>query len=297
MATVELYKPHPKQLEIHNAIESDGKYFFVSIGRQFGKTMLAENQAIKWCLDNNDWRVVWVSPTYKQCKKVFKEIRKALDNSNLYSKKPNESDLIIYFTNVGGFVFYSAEAYDSIRGETFDAGVVNEMAFWKRECWTEAFKATLIVRGKKFLGVSTPKGKDLFYELSQQCNISDEYKSFYGTSYDNPFIDKEEIEDARRTLPDHIFIQAYLAEFLDDGGSVFRNISECIRVGSETSKCYFGLDLGRADDYTVLTIVNKDNHEIYCERWRHLNWSTIIDKVVNALDKYQPLGYIETNGA
>jgi hypothetical protein len=297
MGLVELYKPHKKQLEIHNAIDNQGKYFFVAIGRQFGKTVMAENQAVKWCVENKGWRVVWVSPTYKQCKKVFKDIRRALDEANLYSKKPNESDLVIYFDNGSELLFYSAEAYDSIRGETFDAGVGDEMAFWKREAWTEVLKATLLVRGKKFLGLSTPKGKNLFYELANQSIDNPEYKTFKGTSYDNPYIDVSEIEDAKRTLPDHIFRQEYLAEFLDDGGSVFRNIQECIDIGKITSKNYFGLDLGRANDFTVLTIVDQNNKEIYCERWRLMDWSKIIDKVVEQLNKYKPNGFVECNGA
>ena len=297
MGLVKLYEPHDKQLEIHNAIDNDGKYFFVSIGRQFGKTIMGENQAAKWCLNNKGWKVVWVSPTYKQCKKVFKDIRRALDGSNLYGKKPNESDLIIYFANGSELVFYSAEAYDSIRGETFDAGVGDEMAFWKREAWTEVLKATLLVKGKKFLGLSTPKGKNLFYELFQQSNIDKEYQSFKGTSYDNPFINVSEIEDAKRTLPEHIFKQEYLAEFLDDGGSVFINIKDSIRKGERSRRNYFGLDLGKANDYTVLTIVNDKNEEIFCDRWRHMSWSAIKTKVVEQLNIFKPIGYVECNGA
>lgn len=298
MGLVELYKPHPKQLEIHNSIENDNSmYYLVSIGRQFGKTIMGENQAIKWCLDNNGWRVVWVSPTYKQCKKVFKELRRALDDSKLYKKKPNESDLIFYFKNNSELVFYSAEAYDSIRGETFDAGIGDEMAFWKREAWTEALKPTFAVRGKKFLGLSTPKGKNLFYELFNQSLVNEQYKSFKGTSYDNPYINVSEIEDAKRTLPEHIFKQEYLAEFLDNGGAVFVNINESIKEAKPTKRNYFGLDLGKANDYTVLTIVNDKNEEIFCDRWRHMSWSAIKKKVVEQLNKYKPIGYVECNGA
>jgi phage terminase large subunit-like protein len=295
--SVELYRPHKKQLEIHEAIDKDGKYYFVTIGRQFGKTILAENQVIKWALENAGWRIAWVSPTYKQCKKVFKDIRRALDESNIYAKKPNESDLVIYLINGSEILFYSAEAYDSIRGETFDAGVGDEMAFWKREAWTEVLKATLLVKGKKFLGLSTPKGKNLFYELCLQSQVDDSYKTFKGTSYDNPFIDIKEIEDAKRTLPEHIFKQEYLAEFIDDGGSVFVNIKNCIKKGIENNNYYFGLDLGKTNDYTVLTIVNSNNEEVFCERWRQMEWSMIINNVVSKLNQYKPKGYVECNGA
>lgn len=294
--TVELYKPHEKQLEIHNALENDCKYTLVSIGRQFGKTVMGENQATKWALENK-WLMAWISPTYKQCKKVFKDFRRALDGLNIYSKKPNESDLIIYFTSGSELRFYSAEAYDSIRGETFDAAIGDEMAFWKREAWTEVIKATLLVKGKKFLGLSTPKGKNLFYELCQQHNVNDDYQFFKGTSYDNPYVNPEEIEDAKRTLPESVFKQEYLAEFLEDGGAVFSNIKEAIKEGIKGGRYYFGLDLGKANDYTVLTIVNDKNEEVFCERWRQMDWSKIINNVVKTLNEYQPAGFIECNGA
>lgn len=282
-------------MEIHNAINSDGKYFVVSIGRQFGKTLLGENQALKWAVENN-WKVGWISPTYKQCKKVFKEIVRAM-GKNPFVTSANHSDLVLNFTTGSTMLFYSAEAYDSIRGETFDALVGDEVAFWKPEAWNEVLKATVLVKGKKVLLLSTPKGKNQFYTLFNQSINNDNYHSFYGTSFDNPFIERSEIEDARRMLPDHIFRQEYLAEFLDDASSVFRNIKECIDTGEETRTLFAGVDLGRADDYTVLTIVDQNNREVYCDRWRHLEWSTIISNVVTQLNKYKPNVLIESNGS
>jgi RNA-binding protein YhbY len=216
---------------------------------------------------------------------------------NPFITSANHSDLVLNFTTGSTMLFYSAEAYDSIRGETFDALVGDEVAFWKPEAWNEVLKATVLVKGKKVLLLSTPKGKNQFYTLFNQSINNDNYHSFYGTSFDNPFIERSEIEDARRMLPDHIFRQEYLAEFLDDASSVFRNIKECIEIGEETRTLFAGVDLGRADDYTVLTIVDQNNKEVYCERWRHLEWSTIINNVVTQLNKYKPNVLIESNGA
>lgn len=216
---------------------------------------------------------------------------------NPFITSANHSDLVLNFASGSTMLFYSAEAYDSIRGETFDALVGDEVAFWKPEAWNEVLKATVLVKGKKVLLLSTPKGKNQFYTLFNQSINNDNYHSFYGTSFDNPFIDRSEIEDARRMLPDHIFRQEYLAEFLDDASSVFRNIKECIDEGEQTRTLFAGVDLGRADDYTVLTIVDQNNKEVYCERWRHLEWSTIINNVVTQLNKYKPNTLIESNGA
>lgn len=194
-------------------------------------------------------------------------------------------------------MFYSAEAYDTIRGETFDALICDEFAFFKPAAWDEVLKATVLVKGKKVLIMSTPKGKNQFYKVFNLSNDNPQYKSFFGTSYDNPFIDPQEIEDARRSLPEHIFKQEYLAEFLDDGSSVFRNIDQCIRGAEESRHLFAGIDLGRADDWTVLTIVNDQDEEIYSERWRHMEWSSIIRNIVNVLNKYKPKTLVEANGA
>lgn len=209
----------------------------------------------------------------------------------------NKGDLIVEFDTKSSIQFYSADAYDSIRGETFDALICDEFAFFKPEAWNEVLKATVLVRGKKVLILSTPKGKNQFYNLFNLAEHNSNYISFRGSSYDNPFIDPEEIREAERNLPDHVFKQEYLAEFLDNGSSVFRNIKECIKTSVNTSSLYAGVDLGRSDDYTVLTIVDSNNVEVYSERWRHMEWSTIINNIVTQLNHYRPNALIESNGA
>ncbi len=292
-----LYTPHHKQREIHNAINQGGhKYYIVSIGRQFGKTLLAENQLLYWAINNKGCTIGWISPVYSQCKKVFGEIHKAIINTP-YISDANKSDLIISFANQSTIQFFSAERYDNIRGNTFDYLICDEFAFIKKEAWTEVLKATVLVKGKKVLIISTPKGKNHFYELFNQSKYNEAYYSISGTSYDNPKIDIQDLEDARRNLPDHVFRQEYLAEFLDDGSAVFKNVKQCVKLATPSQNCYAGIDLGRADDYTVLTIINDKNEVFYCERWRHMEWSAIINNVVKVLNVYKPKTLIETNGA
>ena len=64
---------------------------------------------------------------------------------------------------------------------------------------------------------------------------------------------------------------------------------------SGSSKYYFGLDLGRADDYTVLTILNDRGQMVACERWRHDTWSNIINKVVAVCRHWNAKGFMEIN--
>jgi len=292
---VTLYTPHENQEIIHKAInEGSQKYYVLNIGRQFGKSMLSMNQLYYWLINDQGCKCAWVSPIYKQAKKVFDEMVEAFADTGLFQK--NASELTITFGK-STLQFFSAERYDNIRGFTFDYLVCDEFAFIDAEAWTEVLRATVLVKGKKVLLVSTPKGKNHFFTAFQLEHSNHQYKSFKMTSYDNPLIDPKEIDDAKSTLPDHIFRQEYLAEFIDDAGSVFRHINDCVKVGSATGKLYAGIDLGRANDYTVLTIADSNDNEILCKRWRHMDWSTIINEIVNELNLYKPKTLIESNGA
>jgi hypothetical protein len=114
------------------------------------------------------------------------------------------------------------------------------------------------------------------------------------TSYDNPLINPSEIDDARLTLPDNVFRQEYLAEFIDGGAGVFKELT--INDQPErTDKYYFGIDWGRADDYTVLTILNRNGQMVCCERWRQMPWLDIIVQMVKHLKHYNAIGYSEAN--
>ncbi len=290
---VTLYSPHSNQKLIHEAInETDTKYFVLDIGRQFGKSILGQNQCVDFML-NKGWSGAWVSPTYRQAKKVSDEMDSAFKGLFNY----NRSELIMRTPNGSQLQMFSSERYDNIRGFTFDFLIMDEAAWQDEEAWTSVLRPTILVKGKKVLFLSTPRGKNWFYTLFQLGLTEDNYKSFRFTSYDNPMIDPKEIDSAKQVLPDHIFRQEYLAEFIDDAGSVFRNIPESIRLGDKSGRLFAGVDLGRADDYTVLTIINEKNDEVFCKRWRHMDWSTIINEVSLVLNEYKPRVRIESNGA
>jgi len=292
---ITLYKPHKNQKLIHDSINSEPyKYYVLNIGRQFGKSLLGVNQSLYWFFNVPNCKIGWVSPVYKQCKKVFNDIDLAFANNQQVFRDKNKTDLFFKSIKGGSFQFFSSEAYDNIRGETFDFLIVDEAAWQKEQAWTEVLRATVLVRGKKVLFLSTPKGKNWFYTLHNLSGVNDQYKSFTMTSYDNPLINPREIDDARLTLPDNVFRQEYLADFIDGGAGVFKEV-KVNRAPIISQVCYAGIDLGRADDYTVLTILNERGQMIFCQRWRHQSWQFIINELYLVLTKFKPKAYIEVN--
>ena len=294
MSTIKGYKPHVNQRVLHDSINNDpAKYYAFNIGRQFGKTMLCVNQMLYWAINQPGVQIAWVTPIYKQSKKVFREFERATTRSGLFTY--NKSDLIIESSNGSTIEFFSAENADGIRGNTFHYLICDEYDFIKSDVWEEVLQPTVLVKGKKVIFISTPKGKKSMFKLKQTSFVDDRYKYFHFTSYDNPMIDPREIDSIKRTLPEHIFKQEYLAEFVDNVSSIFKNVRECIKPVGELGGHYGGLDIGRADDYTVLSICNKQGKMVHVERWRHDEWSNIIDKVAGAIKKYKAHTYVEVN--
>jgi hypothetical protein len=206
----------------------------------------------------------------------------------------NRSELLLEYASGSTIQFFSAERYDNIRGFTFEYLVCDEFAFMSEQAWTEVLRATVLVKGRKVLLISTPKGRNHFYKLYQMDGYNPQYKSFTMTSYDNPIIIPSEIDDAKQTLPDHVFRQEYLAEFIDGGAGMFKDV-QINNTPEMTGRYYAGIDVGRADDYTVLTVLNNKSEVVYCERWRQMDWTEIVQKVKDQLLKFNPDTLIEVN--
>ena len=137
MAKAVLYNPHPNQKKIHDSINKENhKYYVINIGRQFGKTLLAINQMLFWALNNKGIRIAWVSPIYKQSKKVFDDTYKAFAKRPEIYRKVNQSELVLEYITGSTIQFFSAERYDNIRGFTFDYLVCDEFAFMDEKTCT-----------------------------------------------------------------------------------------------------------------------------------------------------------------
>ncbi len=293
------FTPHPKQrVMVHDIINSSAKYHVACVGRQFGKSLMAINLSLYWMINEGPCKVLWVSPVYSQTTKVQKEIMQAIGASGIV-KNCNYSDNYIKLKNGSEIIFRSAEKYDNIRGLTVDYGILDEAAFMKEDAWKEAIKPVFLVRGKKVLFVSTPKGKNWFHELFQLARSNDyeNYIAYTGSSYDTPYIDVEEIEDAKRTLPTNVFQQEYLAKFIDSGGEVFSNLQSNIMPtwAQNNSKIYCGVDLGKQEDFTVATFMNSAGKVIDIYRANAQEWTAMTREILTRIKKYNATVMIEVN--
>lgn len=97
-------------------------------------------------------------------------------------------------------------------------------------------------------------------------------------------MDPAEIESARRNLPERIFAQEYLAQFLEDGGGVFRRVTAAVDTALATDpgsrdvgdgRAYvIGVDWGRHQDFTVFVVLDaRDKAVVALDRCTQIEYS------------------------
>jgi len=284
------YKPHPKQELIH---QSEARFRALCTGRRFGKSVLASREAIYNILI--DGKRGWiVAPNYELTKKVFREVIIILNKVfPALIERQSEANTYIKLRNGSELVGKSADNPVSLLGEGLDFLIVDEAASIKREVWEEYLRPTLADRKGWALFISTPKGKNWFYEeyvRGKDRKVKHQDGWNYLTS-DNPYIPREEIAHAEKYLPERVFLQEFQGKFIEDIGGVFRGVRECVGGRLEEpdpNRSYvMGVDLAKYQDYTVVIVMDKVNKQVvYFDRFHKLDWNFQKNKIANVIRRY-----------
>jgi len=254
---------HSKQKEV--ALDTH-RFRVLCWGRRAGKTELAIDQ-IKARLIIPNSRVVYVAPTFQQARDIaWEKLRKDLNEAG----KPNEARLEIDLVNNSKVSLKGWEAIETLRGQHFDMIVLDEVAmfrnFWSN--WHEVIRPTLTDTKGEAMFISTPKGFNHFYDLFNLESKDNDFKSFHASTYDNPFIPKEEIDKAKQELTEDRFAQEYLADFRKSEGLVykefnrFRHVFRKFPKEGTIVKVIGGHDFGTANPCATIT-VKKDKWANY----------------------------------
>ena len=292
------------QQEVYELVmDSKYKYITVVFSRQSGKSVLMLVLCIIWMMENNR-SIASIGRNFVLAKKFYRELIRILPKDVI--KTANGSDLTIESVNGSVLTFYSSEQGASLRGQTFDYMICDEFAFHKQDqtdgthLWNDILSPTLKARGKKCIFVSTPLGKNnIFYEMYQR-GLSDEfpnYASILKTIYDDGFINQDEIDEIRKSIPEMSFRQEYLCEWLDDGLSFFQGYSDCFDIEQYSgNKCWIGCDLsGDGSDATICAKVSDNGSVEIFEAKGTLDMK--YRQIADYIDRNNPVAvYAENNG-
>ena len=113
---------------------------------------------------------------------------------------------------------------------------------------------------------------ELFTEAPKEN--PDTYRSWHFTSYDNPSISRQELDDAKKELTEDTFAQEYLADFRKFTGLVYKDFQREVHVIEpfeipESWSIYRGVDFGSTNPTCVLWIAvdGDDNWFVVAEHY------------------------------
>jgi hypothetical protein len=268
-------------------------------GRRFGKDVLADELAVDPLLDGAP--VGWFEPTYKTLKVSWDALRSILQP---VARRVSETEKRIELVTGGVLDYWTLEDVDAGRGRKYQRVIINEAGLSAKlgEIWNNAIRPTLTdLKGDAwFLG--TPKGRNTFHALFTRGKdpIETDWQAWQMPTSANPFIDPAEIEAARRQMPDRAFRQEYLAEFLQDGGGVFRGVRDVVEPGrvafspKMAGRSYtMGVDLARLEDFTVFAVLDDTGNQVYHDRMQLVSWDRQVGRIVDVAGIYQAALYID----
>ena len=102
------------------------------------------------------------------------------------------------------------------------------------------------------------------------------------------------MEAARRNLPERIFAQEYLAEFIEDGGGVFRRVMEAAVAEQEDCadpECEYvaGIDWAKLSDFSCFVILNTTRRAVcYIDRFNQIDYAVQMGRLQALYERFRP---------
>jgi phage FluMu gp28-like protein len=270
-------------------LDSPARYTVTAASTKTGKTashiIWAFEQALKLKANQRVW---WVAPVYNQAEIAFNRMRNQVTVKDFF--KVNETKLRLTMPTGAIIEFKSAEKPDNLYGDDVYAAVFDEFTRAREDAWF-ALRSTLTkTKGKcKFIG--NVKGKKNWgYKLSERARMGEQDYEFHKiTAWDAVaagILEEKEVLQAQRDLPPHIFSELYLAEPTEDGSNPFglSFIQQCVKPQSKKQPQWFGIDLAKYTDWTVIIGLDEDLNVCHFERFQ-MDWAQTEQHIIKVVQR------------
>lgn len=213
-----LYKPRNYQLTALKALDSGTKRVVLCWARRSGKDLTILNWCIKE-LFKEPCICFYVMPTYSQAKKVIWdsitiEGIRFLDYipEELIERK-NKQELKINFINGSVLQLIGSDNIDSIVGTNPKIIVFSEYAIQNPQAW-DYLRPILKVNKGKAIFISTPRGKNHFYDLYTMAKSNDDWFAETLTVKDTGVLTDEDLDQERASgMSEEMIQQEYFCSW------------------------------------------------------------------------------------
>jgi len=199
----------------------ESRFKVIAAGRRTGKSRLAAWRLIVSALEADKGHVWYIAPTQQQARDIMWQQLLELGNPVIASSHVNNMQL----TLINGSVISlkGADRPETMRGVALKFVVLDEYADIKPTVFEQILRPALADLKGHCIFIGTPKGRNHFYDLYKlgKKDVKD-WKSWHFTSFDNPLLDKEEIEIAKETMSTFAFRQEFMANFEAPQSDIFK---------------------------------------------------------------------------
>jgi hypothetical protein len=284
----ELPALYPKQ---YAAICDPARFVIIEASTKSGKTVGCLLWLFAQAWNGGTGAYWWVAPTYPVAKTVaYLRMVTMLRDADPHQRiwEANESALLITLVNGARLYFKSADNPDSLFGDDVRAAVIDEATRCPEDAWT-AVRSTLTATRGPCRIIGNVKGrKNWVYRLARMAEGGTPNMAYHrltaADAVSGGILHSDEIEEARRVLPDAVFRELYFAEPTDDGSNPFgaAAIRDCIgELSSRPAVCY-GIDLAKSSDHTVVCGLDESGSVCVLERWQS-DWLATRSRIVQMI--------------
>ena len=213
---------YDKQREMVDAVE---RYTVVEASTKTGKTVglivwLFE-EALKGKQGDNCW---WVAPVYMQAEIAYRRMKLFISDQRFYTA--NKTEMSITLANGVKIWFKSGQNVDNLYGEDVIAVVIDEATRCHEDVFT-ACRSVITATGGKMKIIGNVKGvTNWAYKLARKIEAGEHHNGKYIkiTAEDAVragVFSREELNDAKDTLPEDVFNELYMCIPIDERGRPF----------------------------------------------------------------------------
>jgi phage terminase large subunit-like protein len=200
------------------------RFKVIAAGRRTGKSRLAAWRLIVSALEADKGHVWYIAPTQQQARDIMWQQLLELGNPVIASSHVNNMQL----TLINGSVISlkGADRPETMRGVALKFVVLDEYADIKPTVFEQILRPALADLKGHCIFIGTPKGRNHFYDIYKMGQSgkpeTKDWKSWHFTSFDNPLLEKEEIEIAKNTMSTFAYRQEFMASFEAPQSEIFK---------------------------------------------------------------------------
>lgn len=301
------YQPRKYQKEALAALDSGFTRGIWVWHRRSGKDKTAFGAVVPSRAFTRIGTYFYILPTYSQAKKVIwdgidKDGNRFLDHiPKEVIKSLNETDMQIELINGSIIQLIGADNIDRIVGTNPIGVVFSEYSLMKPGVW-EFIRPILAENGGWALFIFTPRGMNHAWKLLQVAlaNPTEWYVSILNVE-DTQAIDSAVLAQERTEMPQVLYDQEYNVKFIESASAVFKGVDRIVDdtfAISEHHRYRLGVDLAKANDFTVITPFDLMTFKVgKPERFNQIDYNLQKSRIEAQYFKhYKPLIHIDSTG-